>query len=459
MNQTRNGTLGSLLPSVGAAVALLVIGGAAFARAQEPWLGVSSIQPEASASENPTEAADDSPRPDAGAEPRAAKVHGTITVDFEKVTIAELLRLTKTLEQVDGVIHIVAAGGGDGDDRAVVTITRPGSPALILGEEGAARDQAQRLAASTAPRPAAPAPPAATPAPDRPTTSAFPRLASLGRRLGLQTHHHHQTAPAPRFAPPPPPTPTPTTVTWEPRRAAPGSDEGLMRASGDAPAIAPAPAQVPMPEPAPGELEIGARLDALSAGRPLSCLSTTSAASPRGQAQATDSTRRRIATADDSFESLSQAFYGDARYARALWWANRSEVAWPGALTEGKRIVIPAPGELEPRMIVSPDPVGVALSPKSEPKAEPSNPPRDPGIRLASFEQPAEETAKSQDQHQGGFSIHVVRPDDTLRLIAREICGDERKALEIIALNRDILTPEGRIRVGQRLLMPAADQP
>lgn len=441
MNQTRNRTLGSWLPSLGAAVALLAFGGSALGQAQGPWLGVSNSQPTAPASTP----APESPADDAEAPAATAKVHGTITVDFEKVTIAELLRLTKTLEQVDGVIHIVAAGGGDGDegdDRAVVTITRPGGPALILGEEQAARDQAQRLAASMAPKPALPPAPPMKLAPDRSTATAFPRLASLGRRLGFQSHHHHQAAPAPRVAP------SPTTVTWEPRRAAANSDEGIMRASGDAPAFDPVPAPAPMVEPAPGELEVGARLDALSAGRPLSSLST---AAPR--VQPTDQTRKRIVTADDSFESLSEAFYGDARYARALWWANRNEVAWPGALTAGKRLVIPAPGELEPRMIVSPDPVGVALA--SKPKPRPTNPPHDPGVQLASFKLPE----KEKDRDEGGFSIHVVRPDDTLRLIAREICGDERKALEIIALNRDILTPEGRIRVGQRLLMPAVDKP
>lgn len=446
MNQTRNRILGSWLPSLGAAAALLALGGSALAQAQGPWLGVSNSQPTAPA-------ATPAPEPPAEAEAQAptAKVHGTITVDFEKVTIAELLRLTKTLEQVDGVIHIVAAGDGDeGDDRAVVTITRPGGPSLILGEEGAARDQAQRLAASMTPKPALPPTAALKPAPDRSTATAFPRLASLGRRLGFQNHHNHQAAPAPRVAP------SPTTVTWEPRRAAANSDQGIMRVSGDAPAFDPVPASSPVApaslEPAPGELEVGARLDALSAGRPLSSLLTTG---PQGRPA--DQTRKRVAVADDSFESLSKAFYGDARYARALWWANRNEVAWPGALTAGKRLVIPAPGELEPRMIVSPDPVGVALA--SKPKPQPTNPPHDPGVQLASFEQPAGEPEKEKDRDEGGFSIHVVRPDDTLRLIAREMCGDERKALEIIALNRDILTPEGRIRVGQRLLMPAVDKP
>ena len=453
MNQTRNTTLGSLVPSVGAIVALLGVGGSALGQAPTPWLGVSNVLPtppvSAPAPERPKEEVGEPPRAESATAP--AKVHGTITVDFEKVTIAELLRLTKTLEQVDGVIHIVAAGGGgeQADDRAVVTISRPGAPALILGEERAARDQARLLTASPTHAPTPRPPTAPRPASDRSTATAFPRLASLGRLLGFQPHpHHHQASPDPRSGP--------MTVTWEPRESAGGSADGVLRASRDATASGPA-APTTL-EPAPEALEIGSRLDALSAGRPISEKPAPAAPPPAGsQAQASSPPRRRVATADDSFESLSQAFYGDARYARALWWANRGEVAWPGALTAGKRIVIPAPGELEPRMIVSPEPAGIALSPKPEP----TEARYDPAVRPASFTQTTGEQDQGQgpDQDEGGFSIHVVRPEDTLRIIAREVCGDERKALEIIALNRDILSPEGRIRVGQRLLMPAADKP
>jgi len=438
LNQTRNRTLGSFFPSVGALVALIGVGGSTLVQAATPWLEVSSGQSSASApasSPEPERSAEEVGEPPrAGAD--AVKVHGTITVDFEKVTIAELLRLTKTLEQVDGVIHIVAADGGGVDDRTVVTISRPGAPALILGESGAVARVQSRL-------------PASPPSRERSTATPFPRLASLGRMLGLNARHQadldHRSEP--------------TTVTWEPRPSAIGS-EGVLRTSHDATTFEPRPANEPEPvelEPSPSPMPMSIAPASEDAPAAVSDDPTPTPPADAGpQAQASSSPRRHVAAADDSFESLSQAFYGDGRYARALWWANRSDVAWPGALTAGKRVVIPAPGELEPRMIVSPDPVGVALSPKPNPK--PAAGRYDPDVRPASFAQPdqAGDPRQDLDGDEGGFSIHVVRPEDTLRVIAREICGDERKALEIIALNRDILTPEGRIRVGQRLLLPAA---
>lgn len=442
LNQTRNGILGAFFPSVGALVVLIGVGGSTIARAATPWLEVSNGPSPVSApdprrsAEAEGEGVDEAPR--AGVDP--VKVHGTITVDFEKVTIAELLRLTQTLEQVDGVIHIVSADrGGGGDDRAVVTISRPDAPALVLGESGAvARIQSQL-----------PAYPPASTARERSSATAFPRLASLGRMLGFNQRHQgggdHPGGP--------------TTVTWEPRAIDIGS-EGVMRTSHDAAPFEPLPAR----ELESAELEPSppTTAKALEDDAPAEVSDAPAADSAAGpQAQASDRPRRHVATADDSFESLSRSFYGDARYARALWWANRGDVAWPGALAEGKRIVIPSPGELEPRMIVSPDPVELATSPK--PKPRPTEARYDPNVQPASFTQSAQagdqDQDRARDREEGGFSIHVVRPDDTLRAIAREVCGDERKALEIIALNRDILTPEGRIRVGQRLLLPAAEKP
>lgn len=445
LNQTRTRTVGLYFPSVGALVTLIGVaaGGPALAQPSSPWLEVSNgqatpVRPE------PKPADAEPARPAAAAEPEPeaepVKVHGTITVDFEKVTIAELLRLTKTLEQVDGVIHIVSARGGEGDDRAVVTISRPGSPALILGEEGAVeRARAQ-----------ATLPTASSREPERPAATPFPRLASLGRLLGLNQRHPAAT---------PEVETGPMAVTWEPRPSALGS-ENVARTSYEPPTFEPPTFEPLSPlkldsaevEPAPAPASALSPAPAPTAEPEEAAPAPTSEAEAGPQAQAAGAPRKHVATADDSFEGLSRSFYGDARYARALWWANRGEIAWPGALTAGKRIMIPAPGELEPRMIVGPDPVGVASAPK--PKPEPAEGRFDPAVRPVSFTEPAQN--QDQDQDEGGFPVHVVRPDDTLRLIAREICGDERKALEIIALNRDILTPEGRIRVGQRLLLPAA---
>jgi hypothetical protein len=50
--------------------------------------------------------------------------------------------------------------------------------------------------------------------------------------------------------------------------------------------------------------------------------------------------------------------------------------------------------------------------------------------------------------------VHVVRPDETPRSIARDRLGDAGRADEILNLNHDRLASEGRWRPGLRILLP-----
>ena len=72
-----------------------------------------------------------------------AKVHGTITVDFDTVTISELLKLVSVVEKVDGTIHIVSSKPEDGQGPLLVSgaggaialtrADRPEAPRVVIG--------------------------------------------------------------------------------------------------------------------------------------------------------------------------------------------------------------------------------------------------------------------------------------------------------------------------------------
>ena len=55
--------------------------------------------------------------------------------------------------------------------------------------------------------------------------------------------------------------------------------------------------------------------------------------------------------------------------------------------------------------------------------------------------------------------VHVVGPRETVRSIARDRLGDSRRADEIIELNRDLLTTQGRLTTGDRILLPPDASP
>ncbi|WP_165250033.1 LysM peptidoglycan-binding domain-containing protein [Paludisphaera soli] len=384
------------------------------------------------------------------------KVHGTITVDFDKVTIAELLKLVSAIEKVDGVIHIVSSADRDGQPAMVVsgsqdtlTVTKPGSP----GDPKLVIDSASKVGAPTFRQVQKVA------GPSRPLASEFPRLAALGRLLGVVKHAEDPEASrasrVERIDSAPSRRPSIVSEPVDPSRTL--SEPRPLRGVGG-------------PEGSLG-LTAGDRFESLASGGPIidgsirSPWPAPTAAGPSPepsrdpQAFRADYTAKseqnagpemHIVSEEETFGALAHRFYGDSRYAWALWWANRDRIAWPDALTPGKSIAVPALGKLDPKMVMteSPTPIGASPAPRR------STPRRDPEMVRASYVEPTPPVQEASGT--GGFAVHVVRPEDTLRIIAREKCGDERKALEIIALNRDVLTPEGRPRVGQRLILPSA---
>ncbi len=379
-----------------------------------------------------------------------AKVHGTITVDFDTVTISELLKLVSVVEKVDGTIHIVSSKPEDGQGPLLVSgaggaiaLTRADRPEAPRGVIGPAPPTPPP---PTSAPPAIPPRPPLPPIPVRPTaarasSSGFPRLAALGRMLGIGRPHEHEHGHQHVHAPIPADPEAARVIPLEtadamPRPLAPGSSTlaldtgGFLGALAEGQSMTLGPIHSPWPKPG-------------TEAKPKGDGEVSRAGGERAAVAAPVS--RHLVAQGDTFQTLARKYYGDARYARALWWANRDRVAWPEALVEGKALEVPGVGELEPRMVLA-GPMRSAI-----PDLEPSGPPRDSHAMPASFTEPAVATAAPDS---GGVAVHVVRPDDTLRNIAREKCGDERKALEIMALNRDALARDGRPRVGQCLILP-----
>ena len=53
----------------------------------------------------------------------------------------------------------------------------------------------------------------------------------------------------------------------------------------------------------------------------------------------------------ETFATIAQIYYGSGHYEQALWWANHSQVAGPGSLAVGDRIVVPAVEALDHSLI------------------------------------------------------------------------------------------------------------
>ena len=76
-------------------------------------------------------------------------------------------------------------------------------------------------------------------------------------------------------------------------------------------------------------------------------------AAPAAQNTIQPAVRHHVVHAGEDFSSIARDYYGSTRLARALWWANRRTVAWPGALVAGTRIILPPIEQLEGGSIAS----------------------------------------------------------------------------------------------------------
>ncbi len=189
--------------------------------------------------------------------------------------------------------------------------------------------------------------------------------------------------------------------------------------------------------------------------------SSQSAGSDASVQAAIPAIRRHTVRPGEDFSSIAKAYYGSPRLARALWWVNRRVVAWPGALVAGTRIVIPPIEQLEGRSSGSRASRAATFDPQVQPASQKRPSERLLGGQTAThvLAVPDPETAATNSgPPQGGYAIHVVQPNETLRGIARDRLGDSRRFQEIAEMNRDLLT-NSRISAGMRLLLPPDARP
>ncbi len=172
--------------------------------------------------------------------------------------------------------------------------------------------------------------------------------------------------------------------------------------------------------------------------------------------------RRHVVRQGENFPSIAQDYYGSPRFAKALWWANRTTVAWPRALVAGTRIIIPPLNQLEP----SPVEPRANQPATSDPRVQPVR--RNPDAGRTPANRPGDSPDLNSDRMTGGseapqadsgYAIHVVQRHETLTSIARDRLGDPRRYGEIARLNRDLLADDDRLAPGMRLLLPPDARP
>ena len=172
--------------------------------------------------------------------------------------------------------------------------------------------------------------------------------------------------------------------------------------------------------------------------------------------------RRHVVRPGEDFPSIARDYYGSPRFAKALWWANRTTVAWPQALVAGTRLVIPPLNQLElgpvepgARQVVTSDPSVQPVRRSPDAGRTPANRPGD-----SAGHDPDRMTADPEaPQADSGYAIHVVQRHETLTSIARDRLGDPRRNREIARLNRDLLADGDRLAPGMRLLLPPDARP
>jgi nucleoid-associated protein YgaU len=178
----------------------------------------------------------------------------------------------------------------------------------------------------------------------------------------------------------------------------------------------------------------------------------------------------------ENFFSIAQQYYGSGRFYRALWKANSDQVPAPEKLRVGQTIRIPPPEALDRSLILPPrtaqgpgpgagaeaagttttQPVrtgarssGVALA---VPVADPFGDRDRPGGKTAAGALVAAPAPSAADRPR--LPRYRIRPQESLRSIARDVLGDSRRADEILELNRAVIDDPGHLIPGQEIELP-----
>jgi len=183
----------------------------------------------------------------------------------------------------------------------------------------------------------------------------------------------------------------------------------------------------------------------------------------------------------ENFWTISRLYYGSGRFYKALWAANKGQVAAPELLRVNQTIVIPPPEDLD-RSLIDPERTARGGSTKVAERLRPSPtsgstvrkasraaasgdgvqrqagaievelPTSDPFARRgAGDDEPDVEPAPPEQPRRPRYK---VRSYETLRSIARDTLGDSRRADEILDLNAEVIDDPTRLISGQILELP-----
>ena len=160
--------------------------------------------------------------------------------------------------------------------------------------------------------------------------------------------------------------------------------------------------------------------------------------------------------ADENFWTISKQYYNSPRYYKALHQANAGQVPDITKLYVGTVIRIPPPETLD-RSLVTPPLIGASVDGPvisrastadngTDVSADPGTDP-DPGMTSSRSSRPGLRNGRPSLSARNEPSteaprrpIYRVKPNDTLRSIARDTLRDSHRATEIYNLNRDTLS-------------------
>jgi nucleoid-associated protein YgaU len=191
------------------------------------------------------------------------------------------------------------------------------------------------------------------------------------------------------------------------------------------------------------------------AGRPVTgsgvASESTLVSTPRGAGASTPeagsefaplTSTQHVVVEGENFWTISRDYYGDGRFYRALWVANRDVSPRIEDLEVGTVIRVPPTASLDARYI-------------DRPKTPTRMAGDAPGVERRSFEAERRPARRSSESRAESGGEYVVGPNQSLRSIARDVLGDPSRASEIEALNRDRVDGHGRVPEGTRLRLPA----
>jgi nucleoid-associated protein YgaU len=170
----------------------------------------------------------------------------------------------------------------------------------------------------------------------------------------------------------------------------------------------------------------------------------------------------------ENFFSIAQQYYGSGRFYPALWKANSDQVPAPEKLVVGQTIRIPPPEALDRSLILpprnaqgsGPEVAGATRPVRTSSRASvvalavPVADPFGDRDRNAGKTTPGAMAAAPSAAERPRLPRYKIRPQETLRSIARDVLGDSRRADEILELNREAIDDPSQLVPGQEIDLP-----